>query len=59
VLALTVGKIAEINERARIKVEFDQIEAYESGDAQWIVVYGRFVLTDGTSIPVRNLIVVI
>lgn len=59
VLGLTIDEIAEINERAGIKVEFDETEAYEAGDAGWIVMHGRFVLTDGTSIPVRNLIVVI
>jgi hypothetical protein len=59
VLGLTVEQIAEINERAGIKAEFDETEAYEAKDAGWIVMHGRFVLADGTSIPVRNVIVVI
>jgi len=59
VLGLTAEDIAEINERAGITVEFDETEAYEAGDAGWIVMHGRFVLADGSSIPVRSLIVVV
>jgi len=59
VLGLTADEVAEINERAGIKVEFDEPEAYEAGDAGWILTHGRFVLSDGASIPVRSLTFVV
>jgi hypothetical protein len=59
VLGLSPKEVAEINEAAGIKIEFDETEAYEAGDAGWILTHGRFVLADGSSIPVRGLTVVV
>jgi SnoaL-like domain len=59
VLALRASDIADLNESAGISFEFDETEGYEAGDAGWILTHGRFVLTDGTSIPVRGLTVVV
>ena len=59
VLELRASDIADLNERAGISFEFDETEGYEAGDAGWILTHGRFVLADGTSIPVRGLTVVV
>jgi len=58
ILGLTVDEIAELNERAGIKLEIDETEAYEAGDAGWILTHAHFVLSDGSSVPTRSLTVV-
>ena len=58
ILGLTIEEIADLNERAGVKLEIDETEAYEAGDAGWILTHARFVLSDGSSVPTRSLTVV-
>jgi hypothetical protein len=59
VLALTVDAIRDLNAEAGLAIEGNEIdddevvEAYEAGDAGWIVTHGRFTFEDGTSAPNR------
>lgn len=59
VLALTVEQVREMNSDAGLAmadptdIEEDIIEAYEAGDAGWIVTHGRFIMEDGSWAPNR------
>jgi hypothetical protein len=65
VLALTIEQIREMNEAAGLDVgetgeaEEDVFEAYQAGDAGWIVTHGRFTFEDGSWVANRvvNLVV--
>ena len=65
VLALTAEEISELNAAeglALADVEEpvgDAIEAYESGDAGWIVTHDRFTLDDGSWVANRIVTVVV
>ena len=67
VLALTVEQIREMNEDAGLAIaatddaqdDGDVIEAYEAGDAGWIVTHGRFTFEDGTWVANRIVNVVV
>ncbi|HST15571.1 MAG TPA: hypothetical protein VLJ44_12055 [Gaiellaceae bacterium] len=54
VLALTVGQVREMNEAAGLDIaqsdeeDHDLIEAYQAGEAGWIVTHGRFTFEDGS-----------
>ena len=55
VLALTREQIRELNEAAGLDIaapddggEEDVVEAYQAGDAGWIVTHGRFTFEDGS-----------
>jgi hypothetical protein len=55
VLALTMEQIREMNEAAGLDIsgpedggEEDVVEAYQAGDAGWIVTHGRFTFEDGS-----------
>jgi hypothetical protein len=61
VLALTVDQIREMNQAAGLAIaasddrggEEDLIEAYQAGDAGWIVTHGRFTFDDGSWVANR------
>jgi hypothetical protein len=67
VLALTAEQIRELNEEAGLAIaaggdshdDEDVIEAYEAGDAGWIVTHGRFTFEDGTWVANRIVNVVV
>lgn len=54
VLALTTDQVRELNEAAGLDIapsneeDEDLIEAYQAGDAGWIVTHGRFTFEDGS-----------
>jgi hypothetical protein len=54
VLALTMEQVREMSEAAGVTMvdtdegEEDVVEAYQAGDAGWIVTHGRFTFEDGT-----------
>jgi hypothetical protein len=58
VLSLTTGRVRELNDEAGIADSAQsrparKVEAYEVGDAGWIVTHSSFVLPDGALIPIR------
>jgi hypothetical protein len=59
VLALTTDQIREMNEAAGLDMdaagepEEDVLEAYQAGDAGWIVTHGRFTFEDGSWVANR------
>lgn len=65
VLALTTEQLREMNEAAGLDVgevgdaDEDELEAYQAGDAGWIVTHGRFTFEDGSWVANRvvNLVV--
>lgn len=65
VLALTVEQIREMNEAAGLEIvaddsgDHDVIEAYQAGDAGWIVTHGRFTFEDGSWVANRIVSVVV
>lgn len=67
VLALTVEQIREMNEAAGLEIaapderhdDEDVIEAYQAGDAGWIVTHGRFTFDDGSWVANRIVSVVV
>src|SRR5581483_7529250 len=65
VLALTVEQIREMNAAEGLTLtevaepEDDAVEAYESGDAGWIVTHERFTLDDGSWVANRVVSVVV
>jgi hypothetical protein len=67
VLALTADQIREMNEDAGLDIavptddsgDDDVIEAYQAGDAGWIVTHGRFTFEDGSSVANRVVNVVV
>jgi len=67
VLALTVEQIREMNDAAGLAiaagdegaVEEDLIEAYQAGDAGWIVTHGRFIFDDGSWVANRIVSIVV
>lgn len=54
VLALTMEQVREMNEAAGLNIaeteagDGDLVEAYQAGDAGWIVTHGRFTFEDGS-----------
>jgi ketosteroid isomerase-like protein len=50
-------QMSTMNDDAGVTPEFDEVEAYEAGDAGWAVSTGRFRLTDGSSVPFRGIMV--
>jgi hypothetical protein len=67
VLALTTEQIREMNEASGLAItatddgqdDEDVVEAYEAGDAGWIVTHGRFTFEDGTWVANRVVNVVV
>ena len=67
VLALTAEQIREMNEAAGLAItaadeghgDEDVVEAYQAGDAGWIVTHGRFTFDDGSWIANRVVSVVV
>jgi hypothetical protein len=65
VLALTVNQIRELNEAGGLaladteEIDDGAVEAYEAGDAGWIVTLDRFVLDDGSWVANRVVSVVV
>ncbi|HKD34911.1 MAG TPA: nuclear transport factor 2 family protein [Gaiellaceae bacterium] len=65
VLALTMEQINEMNTAEGLEVadaeeaEGDDVEAYEAGDAGWIVTHSRFTLDDGSWAGNRIITVVV
>ena len=67
VLALTTDQIREMNEVAGLDIAApddgsdgdDVIEAYEAGDAGWIVTHSRFTFEDGSWVANRIVNVVV
>jgi hypothetical protein len=59
VLALTIEQIREMNDAAGLEIDEtgeadeDVFEAYQAGDAGWIVTHGRFTFEDGSSVANR------
>lgn len=60
VLALTTEQIREMNEASGLTIVADDgtetddvVEAYEAGDAGWIVTHGRFTFEDGSWVANR------
>lgn len=55
VLSLTLGRSRELNEEAGVREdENPEFECFEAGDTGWVVVHGRFLLADGSSVPTRG-----
>lgn len=53
VLALTIDQVREMNDAAGLDIgkteeAEDDVEAYEAGDAGWIVTHSRFTFEDGS-----------
>jgi hypothetical protein len=65
VLAFTMEQINEMNTAEELAVtdaeeaEGDSVEAYEAGDAGWIVTHDRHRLDDGSWVAHRNVSVVV
>ena len=65
VLAFTMEQINEMNTAEELAVtdaeeaEGDSVEAYEAGDAGWIVTHDRHTLDDGSWVAHRNVTVVV
>jgi hypothetical protein len=65
VLALTAEQVREMNAAAGLTVAADEagdgdlVEAYEAGDAGWIVSHGRFTFEDGSWAANRVVTVVV
>ena len=65
VLAFTMEQINEMNTAEELAVtdaeeaEGDSVEAYEAGDAGWIVTHDRHTLNDGSWVAHRNVTVVV
>ena len=67
VLALTTDQIREMNEAAGLAIvatddgqdDDEVIEAYQAGDAGWIVTHGRFSFDDGSWVANRIVNVVL
>jgi hypothetical protein len=66
VLALTMEQIREMNAAAGLTIDADEgtvdedaVEAYQAGDAGWIVTHGRFTFEDGSWAANRVVTVVI
>ena len=67
VLALTGEQIREMNQAAGLAIaatdegrgDEDVIEAYQAGDAGWIVTHGRFTFEDGSWVANRIVNVVV
>lgn len=67
VLALTIEQIREMNDAAGLEIatpdegheDEDVIEAYQAGDAGWIVTHGRFTFEDGSWVANRIVSVVV
>ena len=61
VLGLTLEQVREMNAAEGLALDDpndineDVVEAYEAGDAGWVVTHGRFTLEDGSSAPNRIL----
>lgn len=59
VLGITLEQVREMNAAAGLEMadagetDEDVFEAYEAGDAGWIVTHGRFTMDDGTWAPNR------
>jgi hypothetical protein len=62
VLAFTMEQINEMNTAEGLAVtdaEGESVEAYEAGDAGWIVTHDRHTLDDGSWVAHRNVTVVV
>jgi hypothetical protein len=65
VLALTVDQIRELNDAGGLvladteEIEDGTVEAYEAGDAGWIVTLDKFTLDDGSWVANRVVSVVV
>jgi hypothetical protein len=65
VLALTREQLQEMNAAAGLEITAsgeageDLVEAYEAGDAGWIVTHGRFTLDDGSWVANRIITVLV
>jgi hypothetical protein len=66
VLALTIEQVREMNAAAGLEIAADDgaedgdvVEAYQAGDAGWIVTHGRFTFEDGSSAANRVITVVV
>ena len=66
VLALTMEQIREMNAAAGLTIDADDgtededvVEAYQAGDAGWIVTHGRFTFEDGSWAANRVVTVVV
>src|SRR5262249_21574877 len=65
VLGLTVEQIRDLNAADGVvvadveEIEGDVVEAYEAGDAGWIVTHDRFTLDDGSWVANRVVSVVV
>jgi hypothetical protein len=59
VLALTLDELRAMNADAGLEmadpnqIDDDVIEAYEAGDAGWIVTHSRITMDDGSWVPLR------
>jgi hypothetical protein len=65
VLALTIEQIREMNEASGLdldgpgEADEDVLEAYQAGDAGWIVTHSHFTFEDGSSVANRVVNVVV
>ncbi len=65
VLALTMEQVREMNDAAGLDIDGtgepdeDVVEAYQAGDAGWIVTHGRFTFEDGSWVANRVVTVVV
>lgn len=60
-LAQTIAEFRRINEEVGIDADYEdpeqRVEAFEAGDAGWIVTHSAFRFTDGSKVPVRSITV--
>jgi hypothetical protein len=56
VLALTIERAKQINQEAGLTTDLDpelETQAWEAGDAGWVVTHANMQLADGATIPTR------
>jgi hypothetical protein len=60
VLGLTHARVRELNDDACLvddpdAEEYTTVEGFEAGDTAWLVAHSRFLLPDGSSVPLRGI----
>jgi len=59
VLSLTRGEAQRLMEEGGLSEDEPAFECFEAGDAGWIVAHGSFRLADGSTIPLRSVVVLV
>jgi hypothetical protein len=60
ILALTLAELRRMSEEVGIDVDYEdpdrRVEAFEAGDAGWVVVHSVFRFADGSTVSIRSII---